>query len=277
MAIGSSVGNTETEITAQAVSPHPSGQGLFPNPCLPHRQKINPKEIPASAFMVIPKTSILYPPSPKSQTLQSFSGVVLQEDSARTTLQMEHGVSSPTELDKNADIDTAIISRNERIEAFYHDKHENALKIALAITGSPENAENAVSKTYLELLEGKTSIEYFFNALVGNAINDTNRANWKTENIESLDAPPYVPRRDYSETGEEEENSFLAVQFVSQLRDDRDPLDILIEQKDLEDAEAEVRRNWKFRWVTQKKWAERFGLYKESTRNVTKQGGSREL
>ena len=147
--------------------------------------------------------------------------------------------------------------RRAAIADFIAARHEEALQFVCRITGNQDLAEKVLGQTYVELLEGRTTIPFFFRALKLNARNALEKQCNERNRFQSLDSMPSGCRSDYEPEMESE-----AQEFVSPHSDDQDPLAILIQREEAATVQREIyeareiaetdRRFW---WIRQQKWA----------------------
>ena len=153
-------------------------------------------------------------------------------------------------------------ARRAAIVRFIATRHEDALQYAYRITANWDLAEQALSQTYVELLEHRTTRSYFLRALKFNARNLMDSLVIERERCQSLEAKLAVARRG-EESGKKDEDPG----FISPHGEDQDPLDILIAREDAKMLAEDIRRaramaetNRKFWWIRQKKWAKELGI-----------------
>ena len=77
--------------------------------------------------------------------------------------------------------------RRASVAAFIAAEHDKAFDFVLRITREPDAAEAALGRTYVELLEGKTSEKFFYRALKLNARNEMRKRRLQHRRFESLD------------------------------------------------------------------------------------------
>lgn len=154
-------------------------------------------------------------------------------------------------------------ARRARIGEFLRAEHSTAVARAAALLGNRVDAEDVVSETFLELLEGRTSIPHFYHALKANILNRLeglrNRAK-QTAALEKIISPAALCV-DQVAWGPEGVDT-LTLEPLSPHPEDQDPLDILI-AREREEARRqrvakaiEIARGCrKYRWVRAKNWA----------------------
>ncbi len=137
--------------------------------------------------------------------------------------------------------------------------HASAVEFATRITCDADLAESAVSRTYIELLKGGTTITLFYHALKMNARNLLEARARELKRFEPLEGltsaatPMPAPDEPGSETPE-------AADFSSPRLEDQDPMDILIarqEQRErIDELDYALRavRCRGSRWIRQQKW-----------------------
>jgi len=149
--------------------------------------------------------------------------------------------------------------RKAEITAFFHANHGRALAYAEAILKNLAAAQDAVSKTYLELLEGKTTTERFFRALKNNARDILRRLSREAERFEPTERvfdPRHLAGEDRMSGGESAE---FSLEPASSRLEDQDPLDQLIQREEQEEREQMVQvalKDPRWRFCKRRKWAQ---------------------
>lgn len=138
----------------------------------------------------------------------------------------------------------------EEFTRFHKAKNRRAISYAFKILGNDEDAEDAVSRTYLELLQGKTDAQHFFNALRRNCLNKLESA--KREGAVILRIGELKSDLQGEEGEEMDDESFL--ESISSRHDAQDPATLVLAQEEIRDALKIIRKDPRFRWVRQKKW-----------------------
>lgn len=144
--------------------------------------------------------------------------------------------------------------RRFRAAKFLEANVARAFRQAFGITKDRREAEDAVAETALELLEGRTTEGRFYRALWGNATNRFNKGARQAKLIDSLDAHPYVADADGIEGPGDQGIAYPSKQLVSNRRDDRDPLEILLEREDVGEALRISQTDRNYRWMHRTKW-----------------------
>lgn len=148
--------------------------------------------------------------------------------------------------------------RHQEAVAFYEAKRREILSFARAIVGDSTGADVVAAETYRELLEGGTTSDRFFMALVGNARNYLARQTYRREMFVTLEEA-FGPQGDSPEGSDGEEGEGLSLEPLSHRHEDQDPLDILIAREDEEERQklvAAAKRDPRWRFVKRKKWAQ---------------------
>jgi len=149
------------------------------------------------------------------------------------------------------------IRRAHRLTAFIASNHGEAVEFARRITGNLALAEEAVSRTYLEFLSGRTDEARFYHALKMNARNlleSRDRGHRRSESLESLTAS--VSARRFLSG----DDTPATVDFPSSRLEDQDPLDILIEREEQRERNDELEHALRVvncrgnRWILRRKW-----------------------
>lgn len=145
------------------------------------------------------------------------------------------------------------------VAAFVAENHEHALEFAFHITRNWDQAERALGKTYVELLEGKTTVRFFFRALKLNARDVLRLYRIERERFDSVE---YLRARQLAEAAgtEGEKREMESFDFPSHHKEDRDPEEILIEREELEAARKIAETDWRYRWIRQKEWGRTLDL-----------------
>lgn len=163
--------------------------------------------------------------------------------------------------------DAEQIARRESLRDFFNANHSKALVFACAALKDRDAAEDVVSKTYVELLEGRTVPKYFFRALKSNILDCQRRMIREQETFEPTEKtfdPRHAPGEDIMAGGESDE---FSLEPSSPRPEDRDPLDILIGREEAAASERELARareiaenDRRFWWIRQKKWGKQLGI-----------------
>ena len=149
--------------------------------------------------------------------------------------------------------------RKTELAAFSHANQSKAVAYAERILNNSSAAEDAVSNTYLELLQGKTTPAHFFRALKSNARNMLERTAWEVERFEPTERafnPQYLPGENRIPGGENDE---FSVEPASSRLEDQDPLEQLLhreEQRVHEEAVRTALQDPRWRFCKRKKWAQ---------------------
>ena len=158
--------------------------------------------------------------------------------------------------------------RRARIEAFFRAEHATAIARAEAQLGNRVDAEDVVSETFQALLEGRTTIVYFYHALKGNILNrlegNKNRSK-RTTSLEKIISPATLSLEQVA-WGPEGVDT-LTLEPLSHHPEDHDPLDVLIAREQMEARRQRVKkarrvaqRDWRYCWIGQKKWGRELGI-----------------
>lgn len=149
--------------------------------------------------------------------------------------------------------------RRARIGEFLRAEHSTAVARAEALLGNRVDAEDAVSETFMELLEGRTSIPHFYHALKGNVLNRMeglrNRAK-QTASLERLVSPAVLSLEQVA-WGPEGVDT-LSLEPASHHPEDQDPLDILIAREERTQSRREVEaamQDPRWRYIKRRDWA----------------------
>lgn len=149
--------------------------------------------------------------------------------------------------------------RQAEITAFFHANHGRALAYAESILKNLAAAQDAVSKTYLELLEGKTTTARFFRALKNNARDILRRMSREVERFEPTERvfdPQHLPGEDRMSGGESDE---FSLEPASSSLEDQDPLDQLIHREEQAERDQMVQvalKDPRWRFCKRRKWAQ---------------------
>lgn len=147
--------------------------------------------------------------------------------------------------------------RRESLGEFYKANHSKAVVFARTFLNREDEAQDAVGRTYLKLLSGKTTERHFFRALKQTCL-DRIRA---LKREDKLFAPPkeHVSPELLGLSGcAWGSGDETACEPVSEALDDQDPLDILVRREESAQCQAMVRRAMtdpRWRFVKRKKWA----------------------
>jgi len=152
----------------------------------------------------------------------------------------------------------ARLRRRQALETFRRSHHSEVLAYAYAAFKDRDEAEDVVSQTYIEFLEGRTDEKKFLRALKMNILDRQRRQAWQRERFQA--AEESFESRESS--GADTEGDGAAWEPRSYRRDDQDPLDILIALEDDRERRREVSKAMviargcrKYRWVREKDWA----------------------
>lgn len=154
-----------------------------------------------------------------------------------------------------------------QIKRFIIVNHGSAVEFARRITRDLSLAEAAVSDTYLELLNGRTTVSLFYRALKMNARDLLEKRAAELRSSESLEGliSSAMTQKALS-TDETQPQSLDEMDFPSPRLEDRDPLDILIARKEQGEYSDELEyaiRNVRCRgnrWILQTKWWKKSAL-----------------
>ncbi|MHB2027049.1 MAG: RNA polymerase sigma factor [Elusimicrobiota bacterium] len=145
------------------------------------------------------------------------------------------------------------------ITAFFRANHGRALAYAESILNNLAAAQDAVSQTCIEFLQGKTTAAHFFRALKWNARDISRRMSRETERFEPTEMvfnPQHLPGEDRVSGGESDE---FSLEPASSSLEDQDPLDQLILREDEAERAAMVQaaiKDPRWRFCKRKKWAQ---------------------
>jgi hypothetical protein len=195
------------------------------------------------------------PQKTREQIVQELLSRLQQEKKSRELQGLNHWEEyAPQYLDRIVKRHDA--KRRAAIATFIAARHEEALQYAHRITANQDLAERVLGQTYVELLEGKTTLPYFFRALKLNARNAMTLLSIERRHFESLESSQMGVRRDGGDSEMDEES------FTSPHAEDQDPLEILIQREEAATVQREIyearqiaetdRRFW---WIRQQKWA----------------------
>jgi hypothetical protein len=144
-----------------------------------------------------------------------------------------------------------------QIVRFFVLNHSSAVEFANRITCDRYLAETVVSQTYIELLQGRTTIALFYHALKMNARDALRLQQIERGRFESLD---HMVAEDssrksagYDSLGESERADFQSHRW-----DDQDPIDVLIQREDRAELDQMVQTTLKdprWRYIKRLKWA----------------------
>ena len=147
--------------------------------------------------------------------------------------------------------------RHQEAANFYRAKRREILSFARAIVGDSAGADVVAAETYRELLEGGTTSDRFFMALVGNARNYLARQTYGREMFVTLEEA-FGPQGDSPEGSDGEEGESLSLEPMSHRLEDQDPLDILIAREDEEERQklvAAAKQDPRWRYIKLRDWA----------------------
>ncbi len=148
----------------------------------------------------------------------------------------------------------------ESHQEFYKANHAKALVYAYAALKDREQAQDAVSATYIELLKGKTTPEFFFHALKSNILDCQRRKKFERGVIETPKRTfnPDRPLAEDQEMGEEIDDFFVD-DFSAQI-DAQNPFEVLLRQEEMDEALAIATTQRKYRWIKRKNWGKQLEL-----------------
>lgn len=150
------------------------------------------------------------------------------------------------------------VQRKVELTAFFRANHGRALAYAESILNNRSAAQDAVSQTYLEFLNGKTTKPHFFRALKSNARDMLRRMSWETERFEPAERvfnPQHFSGEDRMSGGESDE---FSLEPASARLEDQDPLDQLIHREEQVERKKLVRaalQDPRWRFCKRRKWA----------------------
>lgn len=156
-----------------------------------------------------------------------------------------HAVAAPqhpSEVVAELFADLSRRSREEAHSAFLAANHARAVAFAQEILGDRAEAEDAVSQTYLELIERRTRRRHFYRALKANARDRRRSLARQAARCEGLEAALSEP--------------------LSHREEDLDPLEILVlrEQREVDRAALqEAVKDPRWRYIRRRKWARELG------------------
>lgn len=130
-----------------------------------------------------------------------------------------------------------------QIVRFIVVNHSSAVEFATRITCDGDMAETAASRTYIELLKGRTTVGLFYRALKMNARNLLRGRARELKRLESLDGLLAAPAARQKLSSDEQSFDYSeAIDFSSMRLEDRDPADVLIARAELQDYSDEIGR-----------------------------------
>ncbi len=139
--------------------------------------------------------------------------------------------------------------------------HSSAVEFGTRITCDADMAQTAVSRTYIELLKGGTTITLFYHALKMNARNLLRGRKRELKRYESLDGLVSSARADHAlATDSDTSEALEGINFPSPRMEDQDPMEILLARQDQRELADEmdyalrVVRCEGNRWITKKDW-----------------------
>src|SRR5579883_1095950 len=168
----------------------------------------------------------------------------------------------PQSLDKTC-LECLAESRwRKRVGEFFHRTYPEAIVFAEALLDDRFEAEEAVSETFVELLEEGTEPRFFFRALKFNCLDRMKRLS--PEQFEDLEGD-----QEFVIECPAEAASFLA---HDQLADGKqDPIEVLISRKEyrrlrrlIDRAKFIATTDRKYRWIKRKEWAKPLNLDRKS-------------
>ncbi|MDE2141182.1 MAG: hypothetical protein KGJ84_02055 [Elusimicrobia bacterium] len=129
-----------------------------------------------------------------------------------------------------------------QIVRFIVVNHASAVEFATRITCDADLAETAVSKTYIELLKGKTTVTRFYHALKMNCRDLLRRRAREQKRFESLDGLMSAAQAARANSLGCDSDAVDDIDFPSPRLEDQDPLDILIAREEGRERSAELER-----------------------------------
>lgn len=157
--------------------------------------------------------------------------------------------------------------KKAEITAFFRENNGKALAYAESILGNLAAAQDAVSQTYIEVLEGKASIAHFFRALKCNVRDMKRRLTREAERFEPTEKvfdPHHLPGEDGMSGGTSDE---FSIEPASTHPEDQDPLEQLIRAEERKDQDQligealnKARTERSLWWIRQKKWGRELGI-----------------
>lgn len=146
----------------------------------------------------------------------------------------------------------------QRAGDFYRRTYPEAMVFAQAIMDDRFEAEEAVSETFVELLEGRTEPKYFFRALKFNCLNRLGAVS--PERFDDTERD-----KEFVIDCPQEATEFLAPRDLPDGK--QDPIEVLISRKEyrrlrhlIERARFIATTDRKYRWIKRKDWAKPLNL-----------------
>jgi len=155
------------------------------------------------------------------------------------------------------------LRRLQALEDFRRAYHAKVLTYAYAAFKDRNEAEDVVSQTYIEFLEGRTDEKKFMRALKMNIVDRQRRQVKESEKLQTIEEA-FESRESSGEDGEGDE---ATCEPISPRLEDQDPLDILIMREDFTEKRRQTRRakkiaqtDWRYCWIGQKNWGRELGI-----------------
>ncbi len=211
------------------------------------------------------KLAASLPHKPASEIVEDLIARLQRKRSSRDAAGLNHWESyGPAYLEKLVKR-FQIADPLRQIVGFIVVNHDSAVEFAARVTCDADLAETAVSRTYIELLNGDTTVTLFYRALKMNARDLLKARAREFKRFESLDALVSAARADHAlAVDSDTSNACEDIDFPSRRLEDQDPLDILIarqderqEQRELADEMAYALRVVRCegnRWILKKDW-----------------------
>lgn len=154
--------------------------------------------------------------------------------------------------------------RRAELDAFFRSVHEKALGIARKSLEREEDAQDALGDAYAKILAGKSEPRHFFRVL-RLTILDRLRSNYRDGALFIRPADGGARAPSMSEIGWSPDVFEAPAAETRSLRlEDRDPLDILLQQAEVDEAVAEVQSDHRRRGVKSRDWWKQLVAARES-------------
>lgn len=191
----------------------------------------------------------------RAQIVEELLSRMREEKASRDARGLNHWEEhGPTFL---ARVVTARWAAHRRaVGAYIAANHERLVGLSFRVTQDKELARRATGKTYIELLEGKARIDGAEYAVIMNSRDELRLRKCERRKMRSIEE--LRPHADFAGGFEAELDP---VDFPSERREDRDPLELLIEKEELDAAKAVVKNDWRYRWIKQKEWGRALELH----------------
>lgn len=196
------------------------------------------------------------PEKSRAQVVEELLSRMREEKAIRDSCGLNHWEEHGPEFLARL-VTTRNATHRQVVGDFIAARHEEAMQFAFRITGNHDLAEKVLGQTYVELLEGRATLPFFFHALKLNARNALEKQANERSRFESLDSMVSRRRGDSDPDGESETQ-----EFVSPHAEDQDPLEVLIQreeaattQREIGEARLIAENDRRFWWIRQQKWA----------------------